>query len=191
MQRRASLAAVSLLAVLGASACSPGGSTETPGSNAPESSTASDAPKVEKPKNLKAVTDACQLLTKQQVSDLGGTNERRPPQQSTNTYGEPSCQWANDAFTATVSINTKFGGLKRVMQNRKSRQDYKPTQLEGYEGGRVGEQSNLCRIELGIADDQSLEINYAKNAGGTPEMDDSCGFAEKITSEALKNVPDA
>lgn len=192
MLRRATVTAISLLAVLGAAACSPGGSTNTPSSNTDEATTTSPAtPKVENPKNLKSITDACQLLTDQQVKSLGGVNERRPPEQSPNGYGEPSCEWANDAFTAAVSINTKHGGLEKVLKNAETRKSYKLTQLDGYQGARVDEQSDLCRIELAIADDQSLEVNYFKNAGGTPEMNDPCGYAEKIISEALKNVPGA
>ncbi|MEV5540826.1 DUF3558 domain-containing protein [Saccharopolyspora shandongensis] len=183
---------MTLLAVLSASACAPGGKNPEP--SAPSSSAADTnaaAPKVENPKNLKAITDACQLLTDQQVKDLGGVSERRPPEKSTNSYGESRCQWATDAFTAAASINTKHGGLAKIQQNAENRQNYKLTQLAGYQGARVDEQSDLCRIELAVADDQSLEVNYFKNAGGTPEMNDPCGYAEKITSEVLKNIPDA
>lgn len=193
MLRRATFTAISLLAVLGVAACSPGGSTKTPSSSTSESAaTTSAAPKVENPKNLKSVTNACTLLTDQQVKALGGVSERRPPAEKTSEYGETSCQWSTDAFTADIAINTKHGGLAEITKFiNDSPESFKPTQLNGYHGARVDEQSNLCRIELAVADDQSLEVNYAKNAGGTPEMNDPCGFAEKITSEALKNVPDA
>ncbi|GAA0511700.1 DUF3558 domain-containing protein [Saccharopolyspora thermophila] len=192
MQRRATLVTISLLAVLGASACSPGGSTPPPPSTTSEASGSTSAvPKVENPKNLKAVTNACQLLTDQQVKALGGVSERRPPAERPSEYGETSCQWATDAFTVNIAINTKYGGLAKIMEVADSSDNFKPTQVNGYQGARVDEQSDLCRIELAVADDQSLEVNYAKNAGGTPEMDDPCGYAEKISSEVLKNVPDA
>jgi uncharacterized protein DUF3558 len=190
--RRATLTAVSLLVVLGASACSPGGSTTPPKTTSTESaSTTSAAPKVENPKNLKAITDACQLLTKDQVAQLGGDTGAQPPEESKSEYDESQCKWRSDAFTAYAAINTKFGGLAKIMEAAESSDNFKQTQVDGYQGARVDEQSNLCRIELAIADDQSLEINYFKNAGGTPEMNDPCSFAEKITSEALKNIPNA
>ncbi|MER7078074.1 Protein of unknown function [Saccharopolyspora kobensis] len=193
MLRRATLTAVSLLAVLGASACSPGGSgpSPEPTSNPSESAATSEAPKVENPKNLKAITNACDLLTDEQVKALGGTDERKPPEESKSTYGETKCQWTTDAFSATVTINTQFGGAEKIKSNAGTRDNYELIQFEGYTGARVDAESTLCRIELAVADDQSLEVNYYKNAGGTPEMDDPCGFAEKITGEALKNTPGA
>ncbi|MEV0703831.1 DUF3558 domain-containing protein [Saccharopolyspora sp. NPDC050389] len=192
MLRRATLTAVSLLAVLGVSACSPG-STTPPKTTPTESATttSSSVPKVENPKNLKAITDACQLLTEAQVAQLGGDAGAKPPEESKSKYDESQCKWRNDAFTAYAAINTKAGGLAKIMDAAGSSDNFKETQVGGYQGARVDEQSNLCRIELAIADDQSLEVNYFKNAGGTPEMNDPCGYAEKITSEALKNIPDA
>ncbi|WP_168586374.1 DUF3558 domain-containing protein [Saccharopolyspora sp. ASAGF58] len=192
MLRRATLTAASLLAVLGASACSPSGATNPPKTTTESASSTAATPKVENPKNLKAVTDACKLLAEEQVARLGGDAGAKPPEGSNSEeYGEPQCKWRNDAFNATIAINTKHGGLAEIQSFIESSDSFKPTQVGGYQGARVDEQSTLCRIELAVADDQSLEVNYFKNAGGTPEMNDPCGFAEKITSEALTNVPGA
>ncbi|MCI2424246.1 DUF3558 domain-containing protein [Saccharopolyspora sp. K220] len=182
---------MSLLALVGAAACSPGGSTTPPSSSSDEpAASASAAPKVENPKNLKTITNACQLLTTDQLAQLGATGSQAP-EQSTSQYGESQCHFQSEPFSAYVAINTKFGGLERLTQDASSSDNFKPTQVDGYQGARIDEQSDLCKVELAIADDQSVEINYFKNSGGTPEMDDPCGYAEKISSEVLKNIPDA
>ncbi|MGI8309821.1 DUF3558 domain-containing protein [Saccharopolyspora hattusasensis] len=192
MQRRAALTALSLLAVLGVSACSPGGSDRDPTSAAsePPAAPTSAVPKVENPKNLKATTDACQLITKDQLSKLGAAGEGKT-EQSMSEYGETQCFIRNDAFAINIAINTKYGGLAKIMEGANSSDNFKPTQVDGYQGARVDEQSTLCRVELAIADDQSIEINFSLRGGDTPEMKDPCGYAEKITSEVLKNIPDA
>lgn len=189
MRRCASITAVALFAVLGASACSPGGS-QTPPSSTTESptTTAPSAPKVEKPKNLKGISNACQLLTSEQLSQLGGGGQ---PEEDTSAYGETQCYWSGDAFAVGVSINTTSGGPARIYQAGGTRDNFAPTTVDGYPGARVDKQDILCRIELGVAETQSVEVNYTKHSGGSPEMNDPCGFAEKITSEVLKNIPDA
>ncbi|MGW1677668.1 DUF3558 domain-containing protein [Saccharopolyspora sp. NPDC002376] len=189
MRRSASITAVSVFAVLGISACSPGGSTPAPSSTAETpSATAPSAPKVDKPKNLKSVTNACDLLTSDQLSQLGGDGK---PEEDTSAYGETQCYWSGDAFAVGVSVNTTSGGPAKIQEAGSSRDNFEPTTVDGYPGARVDKQDILCRIELGVADDQSVEINYTKHSGGSPEMDDPCGFAEKITSQVLKNIPDA
>ncbi|RKT83722.1 Protein of unknown function [Saccharopolyspora antimicrobica] len=145
-------------------------------------------PKVENPKNLKAVTNACDLLTPEQISQLGGGGQ---PEEDTSAYGETQCYWSGDAFAVGVAVNTTSGGPAKIHEAGSSRDNFEPTTVDGYPGARVDKQDILCRIELGVADDQSVEINYTKHSGGSPEMDDSCGFAEKIASETLKNIPDA
>ncbi|MER7015578.1 DUF3558 domain-containing protein [Saccharopolyspora sp. NPDC000359] len=190
MLRRATLTTASLFAVLGAAACAPG-STPAPTPTISEETTTSAAPQVQNPKNLKAVSDACQLLTQDQFSQLGGSAGAKPPESDTSGLGEPVCDWRNDAFSTSVTINITHGGPAAIEGLAGASDNFKPTQVDGYPGARVDEQSDLCRIELAVAEDQTVAINYFKNAGGTPEMDDPCGFAEKIASEALKNIPDA
>ncbi|MEU5850639.1 DUF3558 domain-containing protein [Saccharopolyspora shandongensis] len=192
MQRRAAFTALSLLAVLGVSACSPGGSGSEQTSAAPKPTTAptSAVPKVENPKNLKSTTDACQLITKDQLSQLGAEGEGKT-EQSTSEYGETQCFIRNDAFAINIAINTKVGGLAKIMEGADSSDNFKPTQVGGYQGARVDEQSTLCRVELAVADDQSIEVNFSLRGGDSPEMKDPCGYAEKISSEVLKNIPNA
>ncbi|MEV6234163.1 DUF3558 domain-containing protein [Saccharopolyspora shandongensis] len=176
--------------MLGVAACSPG-STNPPAPSTSETATTSAAPKVQNPKNLKGVSDACKLLTQDQFSQLGGSTGAKPPESDTSGLGEPTCNWRNDAFSTAVTINTTHGGPEAIAKLAGSSDNFEPTEIQGYQGARVDKQSSLCRIELAVADDQTVAINYFKNAGGTPEMNDSCGFAEKITSEVLKNIPDA
>lgn len=187
MIRRASLTAASLLAVLGASACSPSTPEPAPESSAPPATSAPSAPEVQNPKNLKSINDACQLLTPEQVAQLGGG----APQGDTSVYGESQCAWANENFAATVAINTTVGGPAKIFEDPESSDNFTPTQVDGYPAARIDAQSVVCRVEVGIAEDQSVEINYSKFGGTDPEMQDPCGYAEKIASEVLKNIPNA
>lgn len=187
--KHATFTAAIALAILGVSACAPSGSSSTPSSTTSgAAATTSAAPGVENPKNLKSITDACQLLTPEQISQLGGGGQ---PEEDTSAYGESQCYWSGDAFAVGVAINTASGGPAKIYKASASRNNFAPTTVDGYPGARVDKQDILCRIELGVADDQSIEVNYTKHSGGSPEMNDPCRFAEKITSEVLRNVPDA
>lgn len=188
MLRHAALTTVSLLAVLGVSACSAETPAPVPTSPTPPATTAPAVPKVENPKNLKGIADACQLLKPEQLAALGGGGE---PEQSMSEYDESQCFWRNDNFATNVAINTTQGGLAKITEKGEISDNFAPTQVEGYQGARIDEQQGLCRIELAIADDQSVEVNYSIRGGDTPEMQDGCGYAEKITSEVLKNIPNA
>lgn len=191
MLRRASLTALSLLAVLGASACAPGSDSPAPEQRSEPAPATSGAPQVENAKDLKAVANACELLAPDQVAALGGTAERQPPEESKSMYGETQCKWQTDAFNVNIAVNTTYGGVQQLDETAGSSEGSQRTEVAGYQGVRYDVQSDLCSVDVAVAGDQSLEIGYFKNAGGTPEMDDPCGFAEKIAGEALKNVPDA
>lgn len=182
---------VSMLSIVGMAACSPAGTnapeTAKPGDSA--TSEANSAPQVKQPKNLEAISDACQLLTSEQLAQLGAEAAPKP---DTSEYGESKCTWSNDKLAATVALNAKTGtGPKQIFEQGESTDNFAPTEVDGYPAARVDQQSDLCRIEVGVSDTTSVAINYFKYSGGTPEMQDPCGYAEKIASEALKNIPAA
>lgn len=145
------------------------------------------APKVEKPKNLKAIADACTLLAPPQVAALGAgaTKPDKTPQ------GEPKCSWTNGNFMAMASINTQLGGPSKIYQGETPGDDFKPVEIDGFPAARLDGMSTLCKVEVGVAEDQSLELNYQLIGGETPEMKDPCSYAERLSAEMLKNIPDA
>lgn len=146
--------------------------------------------KVDSPKNLKGITDACQLLTPEQLNQLGADEPEIEP--STNPqYQEPSCDISSDALKITIDINTEHGGMTAANSRASNFENFEATEVDGYPAAQVNAAGNLCTILTGVADDQSIEIYYAKNSGGTPEMEDPCGYANKIPAEALKNIPPA
>lgn len=180
------LTATSTLAVLGISACSGATPEPAPTPSAPPTTNVPSAPQVQNPKNLKSIADACQLLTPEQVATLGGG----APAPDTSVYGESQCTWSNEAFATTVAINTA-GGPAKIFDSPESNDNFQPTQVGGYPAARIDAQSVVCRVEVGVAEDQSVEINYSKFGGTSPEMQDPCGYAEKIAGEAVKNIPAA
>lgn len=192
MRSRASFIAAAALAVAGLSACSsgsgtPGGSGTPEPTKAPSSDTANPVPQVDLPKNIKAVTDACQLLKPEQVTRLGGGT----PEPDTTITGEPQCAWSNSDFRMNVAINANNGGPANIYEDKASNDSFEPTEVSGYPGALIDRTSSLCRVEVGIAEVQSVDISYAKFGGGSPEMQDTCGYAKRIAVETLKNIPDA
>lgn len=185
---RAILIPLSAIAVLGAAACSPPRAEPEAAEPTAPPTTSPPVPQVENPKSLTGITDACQLLTPEQLAALGGGGD---PEESESLYGESQCFWRNDNFATNVAINTTFGGTAKIFESPQSSDNFAPTQVDGYPAARVDEQSTLCRVEVGLSEDQSVEINYSKRGGDAPEMQDPCGYAEKIAGEVLKNVPDA
>lgn len=190
MLRRARMTTVSLLALTTLSACAVGGDPSAESQNGPAPRNGADpALAVDNPKNLKGIADACRLLTPDQRTQLGVSDDRDFESLTNDIYQEPSCEIFSHAYNAMIDINTNNGGMAKLHAGKGKWDNFTPTEVAGYPAVRLDAQSILCRVHVGIADDQSLEIYYSKNAGGTPEMDDPCGFAEKIAVEALKNVP--
>lgn len=182
--------AAAAVGLSGCSAASPGNETADTSSAAPSSEKADDpALAVDTPKNLKAVTDACSLLTAEQLKALGGDGA---PKAAESIFGESECSWQGDNFGAIVGINTTTGmGPERIQQQVENAENSEATKVAGYPAARVDEQSALCRIEVGVAEEQAFTVNYSKHAAELPEMADTCGYGEKIAAEVLKNIPDA
>ncbi|GAB3283090.1 DUF3558 domain-containing protein [Parasphingorhabdus pacifica] len=196
MQRRATLISVAALALslTGCAQSSEGTAESAPDSGESAASTQPSEPtdpalRISNPKDLGTVTDACDLLTPEQLTALSAGTEAEP---DTTVYGESKCSWRNDDFRMTVALNATTGtGPEKIHEDGKASDNFQPTEVDGYPAARVDEQSTLCRVEVGIADDQAVAINYSKRGGDAPELQDPCGYAEKIASEALKNIPDA
>lgn len=185
--RRSVPVTAAVLAVVGVSACSSttSGAPETT-TQAPTSSNTA-APQLENPKNVKAVTDVCQILTPQQLTQLGAATSG---EKETTMYGEPKCTWTNDNFSATVALNTTTGfGPAKIREKGRAKNTL--TQVSGYPAMHVDAQSSLCRVEVGLNKGQSIAVNYAVNSGDAPAMQDPCAYAEKIAAAAIENIPDA
>lgn len=190
MLRRSILITASAFSIIGLAACSPA-QTDTPESPETQHSTSetNPAPAVDKPKNLAAITDACQLLTTQQLTQLGA---QATPKPSETAYGESKCKWSNGDLAATVALNaTTDTGPEQIFEMEEITDNFTRTEVDGYPAARVDEQSDLCRVEVGVSDTTSFSVNYYKYSGDSPEMQDPCGYAEKIASEVLKNIPNA
>ncbi|WP_433871164.1 DUF3558 domain-containing protein [Saccharopolyspora sp. CA-218241] len=174
------MTAFSLLATLGIAACSTsdGGSTTPPTQATSQAETST----IENPRDLKAVADACTLLTPDQLAALGGGGQ---PEASTSAYQEPQCYWRNDAFGVDVAINTVAGGLDVAFKEPGTER----TEIASFPAAKSGETTTLCHIAVVVAEDQQLEIDYTRFGGDTPEMLDTCGMAEKLAAEAVKNLP--
>src|SRR5690606_8962375 len=137
------------------------GTPEQTTSSAPTST--AQGSQIPNPKNLKAVTDACTLLTPNDLSEIGGGGE---PEAQTSSYGETQCDWQGENYGVGVAVNTKFGGPEKIF----SKSGVTQIEVAGYPAGKMDETTALCRIEVAVADDQNVEIDYTKLGGKSPEM---------------------
>ncbi|MEU6128332.1 DUF3558 domain-containing protein [Saccharopolyspora sp. NPDC047091] len=170
------------------SSCALGEGGEQPSQAAPSTENIDPALAVRNPKDLKGVTDACQLLTPEQRTTLQieGT-----PAQRDSEFKEPACEYDGSAFTAALDINTNSGGMTAAHERRSNFDNFEAAEVAGYPAVQVNFSKNLCNLAVGVSDTQSLHVFYSVISGGTPEMEDTCGYARKIAAEALQNIPPA
>ncbi|MCP2261912.1 Protein of unknown function (DUF3558) [Streptoalloteichus tenebrarius] len=147
------------------------------------------APRVANPKNLRG-QDACQLLTPQQQTQLTFT---QPGKKGTSIFGEPECDWSNDNLRIRLASDTKRRGLEETYLRKERFPDFTPSTVDGYPAVRTGRNDKIksCRVDLGVADDQVLYIEFDRNSRNNPEYEDPCGFAEKVGKMVLDNLPPA
>ncbi|WP_258345502.1 DUF3558 domain-containing protein [Saccharopolyspora gregorii] len=188
MLRRTSVLAASFFAVTAISSCAVGGGGEQPPQAAPSKENVDPALAVQNPKNLKGVQDACQLLTAEQRAALQVDGQT---EQADSEYQEPACDINGDVLNTSIAINTNHGGMTAAHARKDNFDNFEPTEVAGYPAVLVNFSDTLCTVAVGVSDTQSVDVYYAKNSGGTPEMDDACGYAEKIAAEVLKNIPPA
>ncbi|GAA3363376.1 hypothetical protein GCM10020366_55040 [Saccharopolyspora gregorii] len=188
MLRRCGLVAASFVALTAISSCALGEGGEQPSQAAPSTENIDPALAVRNPKDLKGVTDACQLLTAGQRAALQVDGQ---PEQADSEYQEPSCDISGDALSTSIAINTNHGGMTAAHARESNFDNFEPTEVAGYPAVLVNFSDTLCTVAVGVSDTQSVDVFYAKNSGGTPEMDDACGYAKKIAAEVLENIPPA
>ncbi|MFR9728625.1 DUF3558 domain-containing protein [Saccharopolyspora sp. MS10] len=189
MLRRTSALTASLLVLTAISSCAVGGGGEqTPPQASPSTENVDPALAVKNPKNLKSVTDACQLLTPEQRTAL---QVEGAPTQRQSEFNEPACEFSSSAFDTSLDVNTNAGGMTAAHERRDNFDNFEATEVAGYPAVKVNFSENLCNLAVGVSDTQSLHVYYLVISGGTPEMEDACGYASKIAAEAVKNIPAA
>ncbi|MCP2262117.1 Protein of unknown function (DUF3558) [Streptoalloteichus tenebrarius] len=148
------------------------------------SSENNEVPRVTNPKNLRGV-DPCQMLTQAQLRELGASLEGKPDQAP---WGETLCRWVDD-IRVTVAPDTKRRGLAEVYARKKSFNSFQTSSVAGYPAVRADFGAIRCNLNVGVANDQLLLIQYSNNVSRKPEHKDTCVFAERIAAEVLKNLP--
>lgn len=144
---------------------------------------------IKNPKILKSVDDTCQLLTPDQVDQLGAQGETNT---ETTPWGEKNCKWSNEKVSVTLSKNTVSGkGFSRIEERKDNFANFDRTTVKGYPAARINSKGNLCVVGMGISSESTLSVSVSKYNSTDPQHDDPCAFAEKVAAEALKNIPDA
>ncbi|MCA1190233.1 MULTISPECIES: DUF3558 domain-containing protein [unclassified Saccharopolyspora] len=182
------MTAAAALALAALTSCSvgSGGTAETSSDPAPQQSV-DPALRVTDPRDLTGVQDACTLLNPEQRTRLGAGDAEFTT--TTNEYGNSTCEIFGDAFNAAVDIDTNHGGITNLNSKKDNFDSFTPTEVAGYPAAELNAESTACKVSVGIADDQSIEVDFSKNSGGSPEMNDPCGYAKTITNELLVNIP--
>lgn len=166
-----------------------GCSQAEPGTSAPAAPPKPPAtkPQIANPKNLEAITDACQLLTPEQLGKLGtstATEHRR------SAWGEDSCTWGVDADGLQVNVapstKTKQGLTSVLKTVRKTAPD---EQVDGYPMVTSDRATYTCGIYVQVNSDDTFAVETDKGSSGRPEHQDVCGVAKQVAGMVLTNLP--
>lgn len=160
--------------------------TEESSGGAPSSESDRLAPPVDDPKDLSGI-DPCELLTPEQLSELTFTE---PGEKDTSAWGEEHCRWNNSNLSIRLAPETKVGeGLDQAYQSRNAFDNFAESSVDGYPAVRVDFATQLCRVIVGVAEDQTLHVDFGRVSGKDPAYQDPCGFAESVAGMVLESLP--
>lgn len=157
----------------------------------PTSESAGADPEVsfENPKNLAAVTDACDLLTGRQLEQLGMKDE---PEHKKATLGIAPCGWDGHAFGLSLTPDTKSGGMAKLYRTDGYGKGHERSEVSGYPAAWVERTDITCRVEVGVAESMKVGVSYvAYVTNAEADQVEPCEEGEKIAAMVLKNIPDA
>jgi uncharacterized protein DUF3558 len=184
---RSTLTAAASLLVLGLAGCSsPTSGEPEPTTGGETTSEANDPFHIDQPKNLKAISDPCQLLNPQQLQELGAG----PPKPEQSQWRQTSCTWRNQLLSINVAPDTVQGqGLRYTT---KIVADGEPTaEVAGYPAVHYGISSGSCGTYVGTSDTELFLVYFQM---GTEDFKksgfaDPCAAADKIAGMVISNLP--
>jgi hypothetical protein len=144
------------------------------------------APLVEHPKNLRGV-DPCQLVTPNQLFELGFT---APGKKGTSYWGEPDCSWPGSVVAIGFAPNTTLG-LEQAYRSKNNFDNFAPSSVDDYPAVRINFATQSCGLIVGVADEQTLHMEFTRVSPDAPGLGDPCGFAESVMGDVIRNLPDA
>ncbi|MFI0465974.1 DUF3558 domain-containing protein [Saccharopolyspora sp. 5N102] len=189
--RTTTLAAAASLFVLALASCS----SSTPGDPEPTTSghttsTASDPLHISQPRNLKAISDPCRLLTSSQLQQLNA-GAAQPGQ---SQWGQASCSWRNQQLRIDVSPDTVQGqGIKYTAKIYGDGQGKPNAEVKDFPAVHFGKSEIFCTAAVGVSDTEQFLVNFTVGTDGriNPEYADPCAMADKIAGIVLENLPPA
>ncbi|WP_246025102.1 DUF3558 family protein [Saccharopolyspora antimicrobica] len=148
---------------------------------------ADDPFRIEKPKNLKAISDPCQLLSPQQLEQLASLSAGVP---ESSLWDQQACRWRNRQLTVSIAPDTTQGlGLKNTAKNVSGGV---PTgEVSGYPVVHFGKSAGSCGTYVGTSATELLLVSFQVGTDGrsNPEYADPCAMSDKITDMVLSNLP--
>ncbi|WP_010307180.1 DUF3558 domain-containing protein [Saccharopolyspora spinosa] len=186
---RTTLITAAGLLVFGLAGCSES-PPQTPTPSLKTTSAATDPFYIERPRNLAAVSDPCELLTSAQVQLLRAGDVKH----GESEWGQPSCEWRNQQFSMTVAPDTEQGqGLKYTAKIWGDGEGKPTGAVNGYQLVHGGINDIRCSATVGVSDTQTLTVHFTAGSEGrgNPEYADPCAMADRIAGLVLENVPSA
>jgi hypothetical protein len=174
-------------------ACSSGGTATPPPTTDASTATSSTQPDpagaaIADPKRIKGL-DPCQLLTPSQMADLGVSGA---PRRDNAVWGDPECDWHNDALGLTIIPETTLGtGISGSYVTDAGTPGFQKIQVNGYPATVTNKYSISCRVYVGVSVAQEFGVDFTRLGGTRSDYMDPCGFAEKVAGLVLGNLPAA
>ncbi|WP_083821667.1 DUF3558 domain-containing protein [Saccharopolyspora spinosa] len=185
--KRTKTGLVILIAVAFAAAgCTSGGPSQgDPGTASPPPPSDPAMPAVSNPKNLDAVADPCQLLTSEQLNQLGTGGE---PSHRPSPWGQDTCTWDNRVLRVKLSPSTTMDhGLKSAL--RSVRKEAPDEQVDGYPMVTTQPLSTSCGIYVSATPQDTFVVDVDATESDRPEHRDTCAVAKRVASMVLSNLP--
>ncbi|SDR00638.1 DUF3558 domain-containing protein [Actinopolyspora saharensis] len=175
--KRAMLAAVSGVALLGALGCSPSGSGDT--SDSPSATQASGG------KSLESL-DPCTMLSEAELKSFG---LELPGEPTEDLPWSPGCYYEGDPITLTLFKDTR----NTVSSNaeKSTWAEFERLQVNGRSGARTitkgATQARICNVMFD-AGDGLIQVQATESR--LPESVDECAKALEIAKKVEPNVPE-
>lgn len=165
----------------------------TPGQPVPSSvgqttSVQDDPFRIDKPKRLNAISDPCQLLAPEQLSELGASS----PAPGRTPWGQQSCRWNNDQLSLNIAPDTvQRQGLKYTAKIFGDERGNPTAEIEGYPAVHAGVNDLACTTAVGVSETEMFNVQFTAGSEGrhNPAFSDPCAVADRIASMVLANLP--
>ncbi|MER7077653.1 DUF3558 domain-containing protein [Saccharopolyspora kobensis] len=157
-------------------------------STAGQTTTVDDPFKVDNPRNLAAISDPCQLLSPEQLQQLGATS----PVPDRSPWGQGTCRWNNEQLSLNLAPDTvQRQGLKYTAKIFGDEQGNPTAEIDGYPAVHAGVSDLACTTAVGVSETEMFNVQFTAGSEGrnNPEFSDPCAVSDRVAGMVLANLP--